>query len=188
MKDTFEEFTTHDNRDACPFLFDTDIPPNLKGLKPGDKVKCLRYRPVRRVGYRYTAADFKIDASQLTDTDEVEAARSQLNKAAGCRLSRHDIQNAIAYALCAKNDCGGPWRGIHVGGDGEPLMLGDSFEVLTVESTRRVMTGKRYAPSRPSNYYGDDADPGGLEPRKLVILVSFEKYGFELMSGDLVRA
>lgn len=176
---------------ACEgtFLLPTDIPANLLRLKPGDKVRVLRYRPVRRVGYRLTARDFKTQASQLVDSDEFHSAWTALNKAAGCNLARHDMQAAVAYAMCAKAKCGGEWRGVVVDDDRWNFAYGT---VWTVKSTRRVQTGKRYPPqSWRDSFTGDcDYDPGGLSCGKTVILVSIVEAstGLEVMSGDLERA
>lgn len=173
---------------ACEgtFLLPADIPANLLRLKPGDKVRVLRYRPVHRVGYRLTAANFRTQASQLVNSGELDHAWHELNKAAGCRISERDLAHAIAYGLCAREQCGGNWRGVIVS-DHSLDTWGDA--VLTVESTRRVMVGERYPPSVSRSYeYGDEWEPGGLNHAKPVILVTLAGYGFELMSGDLERA
>lgn len=176
---------------ACEgtFLLPADIPANLLRLKPGDKVRCSRYRPVIRVGYRLTARNFKAQASQLVDTDEFQEAWNNLIRVAGCPIMRHDMQAAVAYGLCAKAKCGGEWRGVVVNDDPWSFAYGT---VWTVKSTRRVQTGKRYPPqSWRDSFTGEcDYDPGGLSKGKTVILVSVVEAstGFEIMSGDLERA
>ena len=160
------------------FLTAADVPPNLKGLHEGDFVRWgndATPRVVTRVGYRKTATDYRDDATRALATVEGRLAMNGLRAMAGGPVRTKDVVFAIARAMCARDHCGGPERGLVV----EPR---DDRRVMRVAGTRIVHIGDYYPP-RGS---GEDYEDGGLNNRRAIVLVRTGRG--EVISGDLVRA
>lgn len=195
------------------FLTREDIPPNLLGLHPGDRVRVVTARAFVRAGYRLRSKDLQEEAENALKDERgagVRAAYCALldalqppkvpAKMTGLpRGTQHRIAQALARDLVSARRFGGPERGVHVvpwAPDAiAPIGAARKFSALVppvgtelvVDSTYIVQVGTYYAPSYGSPPYYDDAEPGGLAARRPVVVVIPYGHYPHMISGDLAR-
>lgn len=177
------------------FLTHEEVPPNVLGLKVGDPVEVLNPRVVTRVGYPLSLSDARHAVEQVWSLDADAALAALLGAVAiappvggGLTLRGHSprvlraMKNALAYAYLEFHDFGGVDRGVEV--QPAPWAAG---KVLAVTSKRTVYVGKYYAPTYWRDAWTGECDyqPGGLSPRRAVVLIGTDLG--EFMSGDLSR-
>lgn len=128
-------------------------------LRVGDRIEVISPHVVSRVGYPKCHADFLVEVQQ-THRAAVEALFKT-------ERMRHRAYSALAYEALDLAHFGGRERQVHtVEKDG---IVGHT---ATVKHARTVVTGKYYPPYHARSYYDDVSEPGGLDDRKYVRLVT----------------
>lgn len=175
MSDTYVH---HWKTEPRPTLYQKSKPKKLDPnvIRPGDMVKVIDPRFVRRVGYPKCAADFLKEAeATLVEKDILKPHFGGVG-AYGLRTSderkrdERDLIYKFALLLLARNGWGGKERSLHM----TPCMEYANKE-LHVEAKTVVKTGTYVAPTywRSRGWDGDDYDfeSGGLNDCKTHILL-----------------
>lgn len=141
-------------------------------FRPGDLAVVVEPRPVLRVGYPKSYADY---------VREVETKRADVRALLGLptnvRAKRHEdrVLKALAFARAGVDGFGGKERTVHLGEPVEKLR----DKLVKIVSVRSVQTGNYYPPSGGGpNYFGEyDYEPGGLSERVTRRLARVEANG-----------
>lgn len=175
----FQGITSSDDDDL---VFETNPPPNLYRLRPGDAVFLHDPFVVERVGYRKRGRDYQEEAADVLReiyAPLVSAARQALHREASIGgNARRALLNGLANALAYMDGFGGAERGVWLRPEESrwsPSAPGPRRKGR-VEAVRSHSIGTYYPPSGGSGgtYDGewDSPDPGGLANQRTVIVAS----------------
>lgn len=150
----------------------------------GDRIKIINPRIVKRVGYPLLWTDLVDEFVQHPELLNAMRLLGIINpdSLAHTRVSK-DFAIGCAKAAVRARGFGGPDRTLHY--DDSPTFKINPGDITVVLDKRCVQTGKYYPPHYGyDSYYGEyDYEPGGLDERKTLILLT-TPYG-EIDSADV---
>ena len=159
-------------------------------IRPGDQVRIINPRWIRRVGYplHYQDPDIWDEHSQgeraKAIADILFPPKDLDSMFAATRSIPYDVQVLCAKAEVARRGFGGRERAILYE---EPNGWGDyKGSAMTVIRKRTVKTGK-YFPARYSNDPEREGYPGGLEDEKTDVLLTTGRGEIEQCDVELLQ-
>lgn len=167
------------------FLTVAEVPPN-KTWRPDDRVRLTIPRRVLRVGYRRGLDDAAEAVPHVAEQAiaELYAATCGVPTPPPWQVSRRAsrlVNRALQSMWLTIHGMGGCDRGVHW-----MRVSADPETIYTVIGKRMARVGTYYPPCGS----GEDYEPGGLSPSRVVVLVQltsgFER--FSVMAGDLETA
>lgn len=188
---TIQDLTSSDTFEANP-------PPNLYGVRAGDRVSVRTPRKVVRVGYRKRGRDYSEEAVEVIrgiQASFMEHARTALGQQPPRGHSQLPgranlaLHSGVCNALMYLDGFGGPERGMWLREFSLPKNLPPAGEVVQVRST---VVGTYFPPSGSSGFNSwtgdwDSPDPGGLDKQRTVTIaqVRIGLYTYDIPTGYL---
>jgi len=154
-------------------------------IKPGDKVRVVRSRFIKRVGYPLVFTDLRAEFDEHPKLEEALRLLGVMGENSRCvGHAKRDAVEGLAKAAVRFRGWGGRERRIHyLEGSGD--YTGREAEVM---SKRVRQTGDYFPPWSGQTYEGEyDYEPGGLSNMKAHVILTTDLGDIEACDVEVIR-